>query len=270
MKSLLENQRSRYSMQNQNNMKRSLIYTTMCILCTLLFPSVLKAQDCGGVKPTWATASYKRTLDNSYLEVVVASGSDEDVVREKARKEIEKRRKLTVGEQDAAIKSGHIAEYWECNNTSITGYFLYQTRSSLMAKPEKVVATDKYPFSARVFVPGMAQIYKGSVGKGIGFIASEVALVGGVVVTECLRLNYAKKIGMTHNSAQKNYYAQNANICNITRNVCIGGVAAVYIWNVIDGIVAKGKPYVSVDGKTLSFMPYATNEDAGLAVNFTF
>ena len=78
-------------MQNQNNMKRSLIYTTMCILCTLLFPSVLTAQDCGGVKPTWATASYKRTLDNSYLEVVVASGSDEDVVREKARKEIEKR-----------------------------------------------------------------------------------------------------------------------------------------------------------------------------------
>ena len=153
----------------------------------------MKAQDCGGVKPTWATASYKRTLDNSYLEVVVASGSDEDVVREKARKEIEKRRRLTVGEQDAAIKSGHIAEYWECNNTSITGYFLYQTRSSLMAKPEKVVATDKYPFSARVFVPGMAQIYKGSVGKGIGFIASEVALVGGVVVTECLRLNYAKK-----------------------------------------------------------------------------
>ena len=258
-------------MQNQNNMTRSLfIYTTMCILCTLLFPCVLKAQDCGGVKPTWATASYKRTLDNSYLEVVVASGSDEDVVREKARKEIEKRRRLTVGEQDAAIKSGHIAEYWECNNTTITGYFLYQTRSSLMAKPEKVVATDKYPFSARVFVPGMAQIYKGSVGKGIGFIASEVALVGGVVVSECLRLNYAKKIGMTHNSAQKNYYEQNANICNITRNVCIGGVAAVYIWNIIDGIVAKGKPYVSVDGKTLSFMPYATAEDAGLAVNFTF
>lgn len=252
-------------------MKRSLfIYTTMCIVCTLLFPTALKAQDCGGVKPTWATASYKRTLDNSYLEVVVASGSDEDVVREKARVEIEKRRKLTVGEQSAAVKSGHIAEYWECRSTGVTGYFLYQTRSSLMAKPEHVVATDRYPFSARVFVPGMAQIYKGSVGKGIGIIAGEVVLVGGVVVTECLRLNYAKKINMTHNSSLKNQYAYNANACNIARNVCIGGIAAVYIWNVIDGIVAKGKPYVSVDGKTLSFMPYATTEDVGLAVNFTF
>lgn len=242
----------------------------MCIVCTLLFPTALKAQDCGGVKPTWATASYKRTLDNSYLEVVVASGSDEDVVREKARVEIEKRRKLTVGEQSAAVKSGHIAEYWECRSTGVTGYFLYQTRSSLMAKPEHVVATDRYPFSARVFVPGMAQIYKGSVGKGIGIIAGEVVLVGGVVVTECLRLNYAKKINMTHNSSLKNQYAYNANACNIARNVCIGGIAAVYIWNVIDGIVAKGKPYVSVDGKTLSFMPYATTEDVGLAVNFTF
>lgn len=252
-------------------MKRSLfIYTTMCIVCTLLFPTALKAQDCGGVKPTWATASYKRTLDNSYLEVVVASGSDEDIVREKARVEIEKRRKLTVGEQSAAVKSGHIAEYWECRSTGVTGYFLYQTRSSLMAKPEHVVATDRYPFSARVFVPGMAQIYKGSVGKGVGIIAGEVVLVGGVVVTECLRLNYAKKINMTHNSSLKNQYAYNANACNIARNVCIGGIAAVYIWNVIDGIVAKGKPYVSVDGKTLSFMPYATTEDAGLAVNFTF
>lgn len=242
----------------------------MCIICTLLFPTALKAQDCGGIKPTWATASYKRTLDNSYLEVVVASGSDEDVVREKARVEIEKRRKLTVGEQSAAVKSGHIAEYWECRSTGVTGYFLYQTRSSLMAKPEHVVATDRYPFSARVFVPGMAQIYKGSVGKGIGIIAGEVVLVGGVVVTECLRLNYAKKINMTHNSSLKNQYAYNANACNIARNVCIGGIAAVYIWNVIDGIVAKGKPYVSVDGKTLSFMPYATTEDVGLAVNFTF
>lgn len=120
------------------------------------------------------------------------------------------------------------------------------------------------------FVPGMAQIYKGSVGKGIGFIASEVALVGGIIATECLRLNYAKKINMTHNASLKNYYAQNANICQITRNVCIGGVAAVYVWNVIDGIVAKGKPQVSIDGKTLSFAPYATAEDAGLAVNFTF
>lgn len=168
-----------------------------------------------------------------------------------------------------------VCEHIEIQNNKYVIYVLCQVAKKGNIIPDFTPFTDcnklaKSQYIGHSFVPGMAQIKKGSVGKGIGFIASEVALVGGVVVTECLRLNYAKKIGMTHNSAQKNYYAQNANICNITRNVCIGGVAAVYIWNVIDGIVAKGKPYVSVDGKTLSFMPYATTEDAGLAVNFTF
>ena len=116
----------------------------------------------------------------------------------------------------------------------------------------------------------MAQIKKGSVGKGIGFIASEVALVGGVVVTECLRLNYAKKINMTHNASLKNYYAQNANICQITRNVCIGGVAAVYVWNVIDGMVAKGKTQILLGTAELRLAPYADYESSGVAavVNF--
>lgn len=128
----------------------------------------------------------------------------------------------------------------------------------------------KSQYIGHSFVPGLAQIKKGSVGKGTAFIVSEVVLVGGVVAAECLQRYYAQQISMTHNSTLKQRYAQNANICQITRNICIGGVAAVYVWNVIDGIVAKGKPHVSIDGKTLSFMPYATTEDAGLAVNFTF
>ena len=128
----------------------------------------------------------------------------------------------------------------------------------------------KSQYIGHSFVPGLAQIKKGSVGKGTAFIVSEVVLVGGVVAAECLQRYYAQQISMTHNSTLKQRYAQNANICQITRNICIGGVAAVYVWNVIDGIVAKGKPHVSIDGKTLSFMPYATIEDAGLAVNFKF
>lgn len=128
----------------------------------------------------------------------------------------------------------------------------------------------KSQYIGHSFVPGLAQIKKGSVGKGTAFIASEVVLVGGVVAAECLQRYYAQQISMTHNSTLKQRYAQNANICQISRNVGIGCVAAVYIWNIIDGMVAKGKPQVSIDGKTLSFMPYATNEDTGLAVNFTF
>lgn len=246
------------------------ILKTLLCLCTVMFSFTLMAQDCGGLKPSWASASYKQTLDNSYLEVVVISGTNREDITNKARKEINNRRLLTVGENSAWVKSEHIAEYWECFGNQKIGYFLYQTQSNLNRKKENVVVTDKYPFSARVFVPGMAQIYKGSVGKGAGFIAGEVALIGGVIVSECLRLDYKQKINMTHNAALKQQYANNANACNIARNVCIGGVAAVYIWNIIDGIVAKGKPFVSVDGRTLSFMPFATTDGGGVAMNFTF
>lgn len=120
------------------------------------------------------------------------------------------------------------------------------------------------------FVPGMAQIKKGSVVKGSCFIAGEVVFVGGIVVTECLRQNYARQIAMTNNSALKKRFATNANICMITRNVCIAGAVAVYAWNVIDGIVAKDKRQIHLGSAELDFFPYATPNEGGLALNLTF
>lgn len=120
------------------------------------------------------------------------------------------------------------------------------------------------------FVPGMAQIKKGSVAKGACFIAGEVVFVGGIVVTECLRQNYAKQISMTNNSTLKKRFATNANICMVTRNVCIAGAVAVYAWNIIDGIVAKDKRQIQLGSTKLDFSPYATPYEGGLALNLTF
>ena len=62
--------------------------------------------------------------------------------------------------------------------------------------------TGRYPFSARVFVPGMAQLHKGSMGKGLFFIISEAACVGGIVATECMRASYDSKIKSTHDAGK--------------------------------------------------------------------
>lgn len=128
----------------------------------------------------------------------------------------------------------------------------------------------KSQYIAHSFVPGLAQIKKGSVGKGTAFIVSEVVLVGGVVAAECLQRYYAQQISMTHNSTLKQRYVQNANICQISRNVGIGCVAAVYIWNVIDGMVAKGKTQISLGRAQLHLSPYTDYESGGVAavVNF--
>ena len=128
----------------------------------------------------------------------------------------------------------------------------------------------KSQYIGHSFAPGLAQIKKGSVGKGTAFIVSEVVLVGGVVAAECLQRYYAQQISMTHNSTLKQRYAQNANICQISRNVGIGCVAAVYIWNVIDGMVAKGKTQIPLGTAELRLAPYADYESGGVAavVNF--
>lgn len=101
--------------------------------------------------------------------------------------------------------------------------------------------TGNYPFSARVFVPGMAQIHKGSVGKGAVIIGAEAVCIGGIIATECMRSSYASKVNTTHNAANKLTYHNRAANCRNARNIFIAATAAVYAWNVIDGIVAKGK-----------------------------
>jgi len=221
------------------------------------------------MKPTWASEGYHRDLENSYLEVaVIKKEQNLSKMRQMAQKEIESRRHSTVGVKDEIwMKAKPIAEYFDNDGV---GYFLYQTQKNPSITPESISSTDKYPFSARVFVPGLAQIYKGSYGKGAAFISGEVLLIGGIITTEFMRRNYSQKIAQTHNTNLKESYARNANICAITRNVCIGGAAALYIWNIIDGAVAKGKTHVVVDGKTLTFTPFVSTECTGIAMNLKF
>ena len=69
----------------------------------------------------------------------------------------------------------------------------------------------------------------------------------------------------------KKRYANYANINATTRNLCIAGAVALYAWNVVDGVVAKGKKRVFI-GEMAQFdiAPYATLEEGGLALNITF
>lgn len=63
--------------------------------------------------------------------------------------------------------------------------------------------TGRYPFSGRVFIPGWAQLHKGSKGKGIFFIVAEAACIGGIVATESMRASYESKFSSTHMPTKK-------------------------------------------------------------------
>ena len=248
-------------------LSKKLFYLAMCIICTL--PLSMKGQS----KPNWATSTYNKPLAKSYLEVVVESGHNKDDIIYKAQNEIKRRRKLKVGEDNAWIKSGYVASYWEDTDRGLTGYFLYQTPNNpsyQTSEIERVTATDKYPFSARVFVPGMMQFYKGQKIKATTIIASEVLCIGGFVFTQTRKNYYTAMIGSTNNATLKQRYAANANTYNYVSYAFLAASIGVYAWNIIDGVISRGTPYVSVDGKMISFVPYATPESAGLAVTMNF
>ena len=237
--------------------------------------------------PKW-TKGYFEETNNSYVEVVSAEDDELENARYKAIQQVMSRRSLATGaranisingnniqitsKDNLVVKARVIDEYVEHRrNGKYYVYLLVQTAKHPSLSYDPIFVSNKYPFSARVFIPGMAQIHKGSVGKGTCFIVGECVLVGGIVAAECLRLNYAQQIAMTHNNTLKQHYVQNANICNITRNVCIAGAAAIYVWNMIDGIVAKGKNHITIGNLAqVHFAPYADYESGGIAAIVKF
>lgn len=237
-------------------------------------------------RPKW-TDGYFEERNNSYVEVVTGFGYDINDAKEKATKQIIERRSLTTGtdavvsmennnvqitsEKKLAVSARIIDEYHEhLAPGEYKVYLLVQTAKNPTLKLEPVTVSDKYPFSARVFIPGMAQIYKGSTAKGACFIAGEVAFIGGIVVSECLRQNYIQKINLTQNVKLKKQYLDSSNRCEIARNVSIAGAAALYVWNIIDGIVAKGKKNVFIGENNIKISPYTDLHSTGLAFNIRF
>lgn len=254
-------------------MKRNYLLAAMCLIGTLLFHGTSIAQDISSnskEKPTWATSTFKRTLPNSYLEVVVVTGHDQENIIKDAEKEIIRRRKLMVGENDPWIKSGYIASYWEATPNGLTGYFLYQTRKNPTYEADAVEATKEYGFSLRVFIPGAQQIWKGQYGRAALFITGETACIGGIVLSQSLKDLYVSKRNNTLDNWERQNYNNNANIWNVAGYGFIAGAIALYVWNVIDGTLSPGRPTIKYGDKILAFFPSASPEFAGVALALTF
>lgn len=254
-------------------MRRICMIAAMCLIGTWLLPATANAQDVYGSskdKPTWATPTFKRTLPNTYLEVVVVTGHDQKSIIKDAEKEIIRRRKLMVGDNDPWIKSGYIASYWEATSNGLTGYFLYQTRKNPTYEAEAVEATTEYGFSPRVFIPGAQQIWKGQGGKATLFIVGEVACVGGIVLSQSLKASYTSKMNSAYNSSEKQFYSNRANAWNVASYGFLAGAVAFYVWNIVDGIVSPGRPTIKFNNTILSFAPAASPDFMGMSFTLSF
>ena len=256
-----------------------------CLLA-ILMPVMIFGQS-NAERPSWLKG-YFSEQPNSYIEVVSATGDSEDAARQKAADMIVERRSLATGQRSTVdVRDGNISvvnahheltvkarivdqytEYLGSGKYRVS--LLVQTAKHPKFTYEPVNVTDKYGFSPRVFVPGMSQLHKGQTTKGALFITGEVAAVIGICAFEGMRSSYESKSKKTHNASEvKNYMNKADNMKNI-RNGFIAGAAAIYVWNVIDGIVSKGKKHVEVGRTSMSFSPYADTESAGVYMAITF
>jgi hypothetical protein len=263
-------------------MKKLLFFCCMMLAFCADIPAQSRYAPYGnsGEKPEWAAEMISMDLAHSYLETVMVRGKSQKEVREEAARVIAERRNLTTGAvmlnttpeaSDGLIVSSKLErEYWEYDGAYFRGYFLFQTRKLRKYDFHSVNITESYPFSPRVFVPGMAQIYKGSKVKGTLFIAGEAALIGGVVIAENLRASYISKINTTHSAADKLTYNSNADSWQNIRNGLIAGAAALYVWNVVDGWAARGKTHIVIGDSRLRIAPYATPQAGGVALTLNF
>ena len=242
-----------------------------------------------GDRPSWADGFFA-DLERSYIEVVKYSGYDLNDTRDKAMQQVIKQRSMATGVEsrvttengqmkvdnghDVIVTSRVLAEYVERHQSGpypYTVYLLVQTAKNPTYQVENVkISTGEYPFSARVFVPGMAQIYKGQTVKGALFITGEVLFVGGIAASFGMSTYYKNKRNSTHDTGQKQTYTDWANYAGYAGWAFVGAAAALYIANIIDGAVSKGEPFIEADGKKLSFMPVATPYSFGLAMNLNF
>lgn len=257
------------------------------ILVSLLFPSVAMGQYSSSTeRPAWVNGFFTERT-NSYIEVASAVGYSEDNAREKAAQIIVERRSLATGQRtQIKIKNGNIyvdsSDALTVKSRIVDQYterlgageyrvcLLVQTAKNPEYQYESVSVTNKYKFSPNVFVPGMAQIHKGQTTRGALFIAGEVAAIGGIVAFEGLRSSYESKIKRTHNANEIQNYTNKADNMRNIRNGFIAGAIAIYAWNIIDGIVAKGKKHVVIGNANFAFTPYADPISQGMLVSVTF
>lgn len=237
-------------------------------------------------KPIWLDGNFKET-SQSYLKVVVGSCSSyspKEYARDNALLQIYKDNVINAeakvklygemihleGDNTVNIKARVIDEYYEKVDYTYNAYLLIQIAKDPSYQFDEVRISDDYPFSARVLVPGMSQIYKGQSTKGVCFIGGEILFVGSAIVSHSMMTSNINKINSTHNSSLRYQYTKNANTWQTMRNISIAGAAAVYIWNIIDGIAAKGEERVFLGMNNVSVSPYSDLNSTGIALNLKF
>lgn len=151
----------------------------------------------------------------------------------------------TIAGMPAELTAKKIDEYWYRDKHGNYNLSTLYARGQINTKPvfDDVKITTSYGCTAlwrSAIVPGWGQLYKGTTLKGGLIMGGTVACIGGIIYTDCMRNSYSNKINKTHNASNKREYVNRRDNFTTARTACIGALGALYVYNLIDAIVAPG------------------------------
>ena len=163
------------------------------------------------------------------------------------------------------------------DNVDSWGFELHQlyavSERNVQPQFDKFSLTDNYGIKPLFLsiIPGLGQIYKGQDAKGYAILGTEALLLAGGVysVTEVGRYNrLAKK-----NPGVYDNYQSNATSYRQIRNACFIAGGALYIYNLIDAAISKGKRRVVIErqnntGAEFAFSP-VISECGGIGIGMS-
>jgi len=168
-------------------------------------------------------------------------------------------------------------------NSVYTVYLLVQIsrNPSMIHEPDPEKRKNMYdevtetpPFSARVFVPGMAQIHKGQKVKGALFITGEALFIGGIAASFGMSSYYkSRSDDKSLRQDKREAFEKRADYAAYAGWAFVGAAAALYIANIIDGAVtplAGFHLFYKKTGEKIVLAPTATFTSVGLAMNLNF
>ncbi|WP_289074956.1 DUF5683 domain-containing protein [uncultured Bacteroides sp.] len=291
-------------------MKFSYIFLLLILLCSNSFNIVAKTAS-DKVKPRWLTSSLPENISPSYIFISASgSGTSLEEARQRtlvnlttklehergikisssvkvnseAQRINGKRTQNTVqtfqmecteDDKNITLTTRAIDEYWERSDYgNFICYILYTVSDTNYAGgsyDDDIKLTTSY--GAKGFfmslIPGVGQLYKGSKTKGAYIMGGEILLIGGIITTESLRSSYIKKM-KEQPKFLKEYNTKADNFEN-ARNICIGAAAALYVYNLIDAIVAPGARRVIVKRNRFPVIqPVASREMSGVSLSWNF
>ena len=200
------------------------------------------------------------TITGNQIEKILAS-NDNNHVDEKH--ELKYQYEFTYGDVTIAFRA--VDRYFTKKGDLIEVKTLYEVaKNPLIVSYDPVEYTTSYGargFWRSALIPGWGQMYKRQYAKGTLILVAEAALVTSALIFENQRSSYINKANSTFDANAIKFYQNHANSSKNIRNGIIAGAAAIYIYNIVDAIVSKGKMrYIKRASKHFSMIPYSSSE----------